>query len=179
MKWIKRLLIFLAILLAIVLVAALIAPKEYAVEREIVINRPDSVVFDYIKYLKNQDNFSVWAKADPNMKKEFKGRDGTVGFISSWKSENPDVGSGKQEIVNITEGKRVDTELRFFEPFEAVGQGYMSCEQLDSARTRVVWGYAGEMAYPMNIMLLFMDMDGALGPQLAEGLSNLKTILEQ
>jgi hypothetical protein len=37
-------------------------PKEYAVEREVIINKPKDSVLHYIKYLKNQDNFSVWAK---------------------------------------------------------------------------------------------------------------------
>ena len=31
----------------------------------ITINQPKKTVFDYIRMLKNQDNFSVWAKMDP------------------------------------------------------------------------------------------------------------------
>ena len=61
--------------------------KDYQIEREIVINQPKTEVFNYIKSLRNQDNFSKWATMDPNMKKVYTGTDGTPGFISFWDSE--------------------------------------------------------------------------------------------
>ena len=70
-------------------------------------------VFDYVKYLKNQDNFSKWASMDPDMQKTYRGTDVTVGFVSAWASDNPDVGVGEQEIKAITAGQRIDFELRF------------------------------------------------------------------
>jgi hypothetical protein len=39
--------------------------------------------------------------------------------------------------------------------------------------------FDGKMNYPMNLMLVFMDMDKMLGDQLNQGLVNLKTILER
>lgn len=35
------------------------------------------------------------------MKREFRGEDGTVGFVAAWDSENPDAGKGEQEIIGI------------------------------------------------------------------------------
>jgi len=35
------------------------------------------------------------------------------------------------------------------------------------------------MPYPMNLMLLFTDMEGMLGKDLSAGLGNLKAILEK
>jgi hypothetical protein len=35
------------------------------------------------------------------------------------------------------------------------------------------------MAYPMNLMLLFMDMETMLGDQLQQGLNNLKGAMEK
>ena len=138
-----------------------------------------TALFVNIKYLKNQDNFSVWATMDPNMKKDFKGTDGTVGFISSWESKNDQVGKGEQEIIGITEGERVDYELRFIEPFEAKDHAYMAIEKADENQTKVKWGFDGKMEYPMNLILLLMDMDTMLGEQLMKGLTNLKTVLEK
>lgn len=51
------------------------------------------------------------------MEHYFDGEDGTVGFVSGWKSNSSDVGSGEQEITGTTEGERIDYELRFIEPF--------------------------------------------------------------
>ena len=111
------------------------------------------------------------------MKKNYTGTDGTVGFVSAWESDNKDVGKGEQEIMGITEGQRIDYELRFKEPFESKGGAYMTTADAGGA-TKVEWGFEGNMAYPMNIMMLFMDMEKALGPSLAEGLDNLKKELE-
>jgi len=87
MKALKIIGLALVGIIAIALIAGLFIDGKYALEREITINKPKQEVYDYVKYLKNQNNFSVWAKTDPAMKKEFKGEDGTVGFISAWDSE--------------------------------------------------------------------------------------------
>lgn len=177
MKIVKRILVAVAIIIAIPLIIALFTKKEYAVEREIVINKPKQEVFSYIKFLKNQDNYSVWATQDPNMKKEYKGTDATVGFISAWDSEMTEVGKGEQEITNIVEGERIDFQLRFKVPFEATDNAYMTTKTIGENQTKVKWGFEGKMNYPMNFMLLFMDMEEMLGKDLKTGLVNLKKIL--
>jgi hypothetical protein len=152
--------------------------KEYAAERQITINEPKTEVFDYVKFLRNQDNFSKWATMDPAMKKDFRGTDGEVGFVSAWDSEMQSVGKGEQEITGIDEGNRIDFELRFMEPFEATDNAYMVTESVNDSVTNVKWGFDGKMKYPMNLMLLFMDMEGMLGGDLEQGLTNLKGVLE-
>ena len=179
MKIIKRILLGIGIFVVVVLVAALIVPRKYSVVREITIMAPKAEVFEYIKYLKNQDNYSAWAQMDTNMKKEFTGVDGTVGFISSWDSEDKDVGKGEQEIIKITEGERVDFELRFLKPFKSTDDAYLSATEIFPTSTRVEWGFDGKMSYPMNLSLLFMSMDKMLGSDLELGLQQLKNILER
>ncbi|KAA2243255.1 SRPBCC family protein [Chitinophaga agrisoli] len=177
MKILKRILIVIVILIAIPLIIALFSRKNYAVEREITINKPRQEVFDYIKYLKNQDNFSVWAKMDPGMKREYRGTDATVGFVSAWDSKK-DVGAGEQEIKKITADGRIDYELRFIRPWAGRADSYLSTAPVSDNQTTVKWGMSSSMPYPMNIMLLVMDMDKVLGKDLQTGLTDLKTILE-
>ncbi|MBD1398494.1 SRPBCC family protein [Pontibacter sp. JH31] len=179
MKILKKILLTVVALVVLALVVALFVNKEYAVEREITINRPKAEVYDYLKFLKNQDEFSVWATKDPNMKKDFRGTDGTVGFVSSWDSESDDVGAGEQEIKGMTEGERIDYELRFFRPFEATDNAYLVTEAVSENQTKVKWGFDGKMDYPMNLMLLFMDMEEMLGNDLQAGLDQLKVNLEK
>lgn len=179
MKIVKKILLGLVILIAIPFIVALFVAKEYAVEREININKPKTEVFDYIKHLKNQDTYSKWNNMDPNMKKEYRGTDGEVGFVSAWDSDNEDVGAGEQEIKKITEGERIDFELRFLKPFEATEPAYMITEVVSDVETKVKWGFSGKMPYPMNIMMLFMNMEEMIGADLEEGLKNLKVVLEK
>lgn len=179
MKILKGLLLLIVGIVILALVVALFVKKDYAVEREVTINKPIAVVFDYIKHIKNQDQYSVWNRLDPASKKTYTGTDGTVGFISAWESTNKNVGKGEQEITKITESDRIDMKLRFKEPFEAEDEAYMTTQALSESQTKVKWGFKGRMAYPMNIMLLFMDMEGMLGKDLQGGLDTLKTTLEK
>jgi hypothetical protein len=179
MKILKYLLIGLLSLIVLALIAALFMKTEYAVERQITINKPKTEVFEYVKLLKNQDNFSVWAMRDPKMKKEFKGEDGTVGCISAWDSDNKEIGKGEQEIKKIAEGERIDSELRFIKPFEATDNAYFTFTAVDSIQTNVKWGFNGKMKYPMNLMLVCMNMDEMLGKDLETGLVNLKAVMEK
>jgi hypothetical protein len=171
-------LVILSIFVLALLVAAFVR-KEYSVEREAVLNRPKQVVFDYVRFLKNQNQFSVWAKIDPGMKTEFRGTDGTVGFVSAWDSDNKHAGRGEQEITGIDEGKRIDYVIRFYEPMKSTDNAFMSFENVNDSVTNVKWGFYGKLKYPMNLSLLFMDMDAMLGKDLEGGLSNLKTLLEK
>jgi uncharacterized protein YndB with AHSA1/START domain len=176
---IVKILIVLAIIIAIPLIVAIFTRKNYSVEQQVTINKPRNLVFDYLKYLKNQDNFSVWANMDPNMKKEYRGTDGTVGFISAWESSNKKVGKGEQEIKKITEGEKIDFEIRFMEPFAGKANATLITESVNENQTRVLWHFDSRMKYPMNLMLVFMNMDKMVGNDLATGLSNLKNVLEK
>lgn len=160
------------------LLIALFVKSEYNIGRSIIINKPRNEVFNYIKHLKNQDYFNKWVMMDPNLKKEFKGVDGTEGFIYAWEG-NKRAGKGEQEIKRIAEGERLDVELRFVKPFEAVAHAPFVTESVNGNQTKLSWGMSSRMKYPMNIMLLFMNMDKLLGKDLELSLGNLKGILEK
>ncbi|MNR45259.1 hypothetical protein D3C85_1640860 [compost metagenome] len=99
--------------------------------------------------------------------------------MAAWDSKNKEVGKGEQEISKITEGERIDMKLRFIEPFESNDDAYMITESVSETQTKVKWGFKGRMKYPMNLMLLCMDMEGMLGKDLQKGLDDLKVILEK
>jgi hypothetical protein len=178
MKFLKRTLIVLFSIVALLLIVALFVDKKYHVERSVVINRPVDEVFDYARFIKNQDEYSVWNKMDPNMKKTYKGTDGRVGFVYAWDSKNEDVGAGEQEIKSISEGSRIDCELRFKRPYESMAATYLETTAKSAGSTTVEWGIDGETPYPFNLLCLFIDMDGMLGKDLQDGLNGMKRELE-
>ncbi|MBX2845826.1 MAG: SRPBCC family protein [Saprospiraceae bacterium] len=167
--------IIIAIIAAVVL-GSFIAPKTFSVEREILINKPKAEVFSYLRSLKNQDHWSVWATRDPNMEKRLTGQDGQVGATSYWNG-NKEVGEGEQEIKHIEEGKRIDTQLRFIKPFKSQSDAYFITEDTTGG-TQVKWGFSGVMKPPSNLFLLLSNMDKTVGADFEKGLSNLKTVLE-
>ncbi len=175
---IKKLFIVILIVLAIPFIAALFIKQSYEVVASTQINQPTERVFDYIKHLKNQDNFSVWAQIDPDMEKSYRGQDATVGFVAAWQSQHQDVGSGEQEIIAIKDGSRLDYELRFLAPFTSTSPAYMTTQAIGESRTQVDWGFKGHLDYPMNLMFLFVDFETMIQKDLQKGLNNLKSILE-
>lgn len=161
-----------------VLVLSMLAPKTYNVFRSIEIAKPRNEVFKYLKSLKKQDEWSPWAKKDPNMEKKFTGTDGEEGAISHWKG-NKEVGEGEQEITKIIEGDRIDGELRFFKPWKSTSACYLKVDDSGVGKTKVTWGFSGKNAFPMRIMTLFMSMDKMVGKDFEQGLQSLKRILEK
>jgi hypothetical protein len=175
------LLIILAIvggLIALILIIALFTENAYSVERGIVIDRAGDDVFQYIRHLKNQENYSKWVMKDPNKKTVSTGTDGKVGFIYAWDG-NKDAGKGEQEIVSIVEGKRMDVEIRFQKPFVAVASVPFIVEAISPQQSRFRWSMNSKMNYPMNIMLLVMNIDTMLGKDMESSLKTLKGILEK
>jgi uncharacterized protein YndB with AHSA1/START domain len=179
MKLFSRILSVIGIIIAIPLVVAMFVKKDYSIEKEVIINKPKQEVYNYIVLLENQNNYSKWANMDPEMEKTFRGKDGTVGFVSAWTSKDKNVGSGEQEITKIIEGERIEYELRFKEPMESTEYAYMTVESVSEQQTRVKWGFYGKMQYPMNLVMLFMDFSQMIGDDFSVGLNRLKAILEK
>jgi hypothetical protein len=163
-------------IIALLLIIALFMKKEHYVKREIIINAPRQKVFDYIRLLKNQDTFNEGAMADADRKREFKGTDGTVGYIYAW-SGDKDAGEGEKEITNIIEGQRIEMEIRFVKPMTTSARIIMETEFLSDNQTKVCWSNAGTLKYPVNIMIPMLEKH--VVKDMDTSLSTLKNILEK
>ncbi len=166
--------ILLSIIIAF-LIIALVMPTAFAYEVEIIVNKPKAEVFNYLKYLKNQNDWSVWILTATDMKQTETGTDGTPGFILAW--EGKKAGKGAQELIKITEGERIDTELRFEVPFKVTNKGYFITTTVDPNKTKIVWGMGGDSPRPFNVISAMMK--GRLMKDFNQGLANVKKNLEK
>ena len=169
-------LIIIGAIVGIILLAGLVMKKKYSISSEVIIDRPKEVVFDYVKHLRNQEKYSKWVMADPNVELEYKGTDGTVGFSASWKSNDKNVGVGEQEIIKIKEGERYDVEIRFEKPFKGTSYAYTTAEPLGSGKTKVTTVFNTTTPFPMNLMVPMIEK--MLKKDMAENAANLKRVLE-
>jgi len=165
--------------LIVLFIAAAFASEDYIVHSDIVIDKPVPDVFDYVKYLKNQAYYNKWVMIDPEVKKEFKGTDGTVGFFYSWDSKNNQVGAGEQIITGITPNKKVEYGLRFIRPFQGEAVSYIETDAVSSALTKVTWTFKGKRTYMMKVMHIAMNLPKMLTKDLSMSLGHLKTVLEK
>jgi hypothetical protein len=176
MNIIITILLVLAGIIGLLFILSLFIRREHYVRREIIINAPRQKVFDYIKLLRNQDEFNKHAMASPDRKREFKGTDGTVGYIYAW-SGDKGAGVGEKEIKHIIEGKSIEMEIRFVKPMKVSATIIMETESLSGNQTKVSWSNAGELKYPLNIMIPMMEKSVAKDMDIS--LTTLKSILEK
>jgi hypothetical protein len=176
MNIILTILTVVAGIIVLLLIIAVFIKREHYVMRETIINAPRQKVFDYIKFLKNQDDFNKHAMKDRDRKREFKGTDGTVGYIYAW-SGDKSAGEGQKEIISIIEGEKIETEIRFVKPMSASARVIMATESLSENQTRVSWSNAGTLKYPINMFIPMMEKSVARDMDIS--LNTLKNTIER
>ncbi|MDX1943620.1 MAG: SRPBCC family protein [Saprospiraceae bacterium] len=173
MKALKTIGIILAVLLVIIVVLGFIAPKDFNVERSIVIDAPNEMIFPYLQSFEKVAEWTPWQERDPNMQTEIIGTDGTVGAINRWKSKVE--GNGEQEITVIVPNERIETKLRFGGMGES--NAILTTSDTDGG-TKVTWNMNGRSPFPWNVVGMFMNMDKMLGNDFEIGLNKLKNMIE-
>ena len=153
------------------------AKKEYDVSRTVVINRPREEVFNFVRQLKKQHLWNPWFKRDIDALLKYKGDDGKVGASFYWKGNNK-VGEGIQRIVKVKQGRVFETKILFIKPVKVNALTYIAVKEIDSEKTKMVWGVRGNLAFPLTIISIFYSPEKALGEKFDEGLKELKYILE-
>src|ERR1700761_5461080 len=167
--------IIFVVLILIFLVVPLFISNQYVVDKQVLIQRSNLSVFDFLKLLGNQVHYNKWVMMDPNVKRTSTGVDGTVGFISYWDSQMKNVGKGEQEITNLDPGNNIESIVRFEKPFKNTARVFMTTISVTPGQTRVIWKMVGQNKYPMNLMNLILP--GMLGKDMEESLGNLKNVL--
>lgn len=170
-------LLVLAGIIALILLIALVTKKDFSIEKEITINKPKQQVFDYLKFIRNQEHYSVWVMKDPNIKLVYTGTDGTIGFKSAWESNDKNVGVGEQEVTGLRDGESIEVVIRFKKPFEGTSHALTTVSALGNGQTRVTNLLYGKTKFPMNILHFLMDK--FLSRDMQRNLDNLKSNLEK
>ncbi|WP_068119388.1 SRPBCC family protein [Tropicimonas marinistellae] len=170
-----RILSGLLLLVCILIGVAYLLPREITVERDIVVEAPPEAVFPYVNSLKEMQAWNPWLDRDPDVQLTFDGPDAGVGARMSWQSEQRDVGSGSQEIVESVENERVISALDFGDMGTASASLSLSAE---GNGTRVTWGLVSDMGNNPVMRWMGLAMDGMVGGDYEAGLTKLKALLD-
>jgi len=85
--------------------------------RQITIAAPAAAIFPRVNDLRQWDDWSPWAKLDPNAKISFEGPLAGPGAMFHW-SGNDKVGAGTMTITESKPNERIATRTDFMKPFE-------------------------------------------------------------
>lgn len=177
MKILKKTALILAVLLLVLLVVAWFTPRTYTVSVSQNISVSQMEVYDYVRFLNNQKNYSVWVMEDPALEPEITGEDGTVGATQYWNSENDNVGEGYQTITQLT-ASRMDVDLRFVRPWKGEAKAATLFEAMTPNETLVTSEFYGNDPFPGNLMGYWVGRI-MLAKAQKENLANLKNLLEK
>ncbi|ALJ04090.1 hypothetical protein APS56_02485 [Pseudalgibacter alginicilyticus] len=167
-------------IISVLCVIAIFTAKKYTIKREITLNNSNSEIYEFLRFHKNQKLFNQWLSYDPNTKIEIKGsEDGKKGATLHFSSKSKKTGKGEWETTNLVENKRIDFELRFLEPYTFTANGSLYLKEIGANKTNLLWEYHSGMDWPMNITLLFMDMDKIIGKDIEASLAKIKSNTEK
>ncbi|MEM9428976.1 MAG: SRPBCC family protein [Pseudomonadota bacterium] len=174
MRWILRIGGGLLVLVLALAAGSFLISSDVRVERSIVIEAEPEAVFAHLDSLQAFHAWSPWAARDPEMVTEFSGPDTGVGNRMAWSSDDPQLGSGTQEIVDITPGERVETSVEF----DGMGSTAIWSVAGAGTGTEVSWIFQTDMGMNPIGRYLGLMMDRWIGPDYEEGLANLKSLVE-
>jgi len=157
-------------------IVGLLLPRRFTITREVAVAKPAREVFEFMKLLKNQERYSTYAQADPQMKIEYRGIDGTVGAVAAWDSDDRNVGKSEQEIKALEDGSRIEIEIRFKWPFESADPLVTEIEAIDADTTRLRNTYRGKIRYPYNLLVWWVM--AKVRENMQASLDNAKAVLE-
>lgn len=159
---------------------ALVATRSstYAIERSVSVDAPAEVAFDYLSDLHNWPVWSPWEKLDPAVSRTFEGAEAGEGAIYRWAGDEK-IGKGMMTIVAAIPTERVELRLEFFEPWESVGKATFELREGEAGAVDVLWRTEGSKNFSAKAASLFLDIEGAIGGDLEEGLASLKPAVEE
>jgi len=162
------------------LVGMFVAPKHFNIKRTTTINAPAETVFPYVSSLEAMDKWSPWSQKDPNMTNTFEGTPGAVGSVNTWDSQVEEVGAGSQTITSVEPNKSIQTRLDFIRPYESTSTAAVRLKSnAKNTETEVSWGIRGDYTFIEGLFMMFMDMEGQIGPDFEKGLASLKSQVDQ
>jgi len=172
----KRLLFGLAALIAAFLVVVWLQPDDYRLTRSTTIMAPAAEIFARVNDLRQWDDWSPWAKLDPNMKQGYEGAPAGTGAMYSW-TGNDQVGQGRMTITDSKPSELVKIKLEFIKPWTATNAtDFVFTPQ--GNQTSVKWTMDGDNTFMGKAFGLFMNMDKMVGGDFEKGLAQMKAVAE-
>lgn len=174
MKTLKRIIIWLLVLITLLIVVAYILPGSYKVERSILIKGDGSTIYNMVCDFNNWEYWTPWSsEGDPTASEEIIGNC-EVGAVMRWSGE--DMGKGEMMISEIISQQKLRWELKvedfgtrmiinmFFEP---EGDDWV-----------VTWTAEGNLGYNPLFRYYGLMIDSKLGADYELGLQQLKDFCE-
>ena len=174
MRPMTRLVLGLVVLVGILAAVALGLPAHVTVNRSVVINAPESVVFPYLNNLHHFGDWSPWGVRDPQLAVSYSGPQEGKGAQVQWTSKVPSVGAGSMEITASEPNRHIDLVVSF--------NGLEGTSSFDispsGSGSKVNWAFGYDSGTSPLKRWKALMLDGFIGAEYRTGLDRLKEKIE-
>ncbi len=174
---IRKVFLFLAALLALLIVVGLMLPNKMTVERSIRIAASPITIY---RALDNFEKYALWSPwHDESMSYESLGSEHGAGAILNWQSERK--GEGQIEIVEANAYKNISMRMSFAEQGDVQTNFIM---EASDRGTLLRWQYEWDLAeienpfYRITGRYMALLMDDWIATDFDRGLERIKRLLE-
>ena len=168
---IKKILIFVAAVIALILIIAVFQPSEFRVQRSATLSASPMALYSHVNDHRKFAVWNPWMKLDPTVKNTFSGPDAGVGAVCSWEG-NSDVGAGTATIIESKPGELIRMRMDWRKPMEGTSTVDFTFKP-EGDKTTVTWVMYGPNHYMGKLFSLFVNCDKMCGDQFEKGLANL------
>lgn len=175
MKLLKRLLIALLLLAALLFLGGLLLSPQFTVSRQVQIQAPPDKVYALVASPRQWKQWSVWNQRDPAMQIAYSGPESGTGAVWEWKSKSE--GDGRMSFTAAQPGRQVAYDL-YFPDFGTTSRGDFRFEPV-AGGTRVTWVMHGDMGKNPLFRWMGLFADSMVGKDFEGGLAGLKAVAEK
>lgn len=172
----KKILIAILAIVAVLVVVIAMQPSEFRVERSATMQAPPADVFAQVNDFHKWDAWSPWAKLDPNAKVSFDGPESGEGAVMTW-AGNDKVGKGSVTVVESRPDELIKTKADWDEPFEGTAMSEFAFKP-QGDQTQVTWTMSGHHNFIAKAFCLFMNGKKMMADDMDKGLANMKSVVE-
>ena len=168
-----NILLGVAVLIILLLIVIATRPATFSVSRSATMAATPAALFNQVNDFHKWENWSPWAKIDPDCKNSFEGPTSGKGSKFSWDG-NKNVGAGNMEIVESAPNGHIRIRLEFTRPFANVNDTLFTFKPIGN-KTNVSWTMSGKNNFMSKAFSLIMNCDKMVGPQFEKGLASMET----
>lgn len=172
----KKVFTVLGVVIAALALFVALQPDTFRIERRMIVDAQPRDVFAQVNDFRKWDDWSPWAKLDPDAKVAFEGPRAGPGAVFKW-AGNDKIGQGSMTLVESKPGELVRVNVEFVKPFEGKSTSEFTFRP-QGDRTQVTWTSSGPMTFLSKAMCLIMNMEKVLGPDMEKGLVQMKAAAE-
>ena len=176
MNWVRRIMLWVGILLIVAIAAAYMLPRNVRVERSATIGAPQATLFTLLNSFKQFNKWSPWFELDPAAKYTHEGPGAGVGAKLSWVGNPRTLGSGSQTITASEPYEKIAADVDF-------GQGGGPAKQVytlaaEETGTKLTWSMDVDLGMNPIARYFGLGFEGTIGKDFDKGLVLLKALAE-